>query len=70
MDLSKCFGGSKEQEYKRTVELLREIAKGQDIYFVLAFLYDAQYDREDIAAMMDLIHPGKNSFIQSLNLKQ
>lgn len=69
MDLSQypVFGGSKAQEYKRTIEHLRQITKEQDIYFVLAFLYDAQYSREDIAAMMDIIHPGKNSFSENLN---
>ena len=69
MNLSQypVFGGSKAQEYKRTIEHLQQIAKEQDIYFVLAFLYDSQYDRDDIAAMMDLIHPGKNSFSDNLN---
>jgi len=61
------IGGSKCAEYLRTIDMLKRIFEEQGIYFVLAFLYDSQYDRDDIAAMMDLIHPGKNSFSDNLN---
>lgn len=59
--------GSKRAEYLRTIDMLKRIFEEQGIYFVLAFLYDSQYGRDDIAAMMIIIHPGKNSFSQVLN---
>lgn len=54
------FGATKKGEYYRTIELLDEIYKEQGLYFVLAFLWDAQYNREDIKNMMELIHPNKD----------
>lgn len=61
------IGGSKRTEYLRTIDVLKRIFEEQGIYYVLAFLYDSQYDRQDIAAMMDIIYPGKNSFSDNLN---
>lgn len=55
------YGGSKSREYKRTIELLKEINENQGLYFVLAFLYDCQYSREDIAAIMELIKPNSSN---------
>lgn len=52
-------GGTKKQEYIRTIQLLTEIFNTQGIYFVLAFLYDAGYDKKDIYSMMNIIHPNK-----------
>ncbi len=48
-------GGTKKQEYLRTIELLDTIYEEQGLYFVLAFLYDSQYDRKDIHEMMELL---------------
>ena len=56
-DLPPQLGGTKKQEYLRTIELLEEIFEAKGIYFALAFLYDAGYDRKDIHNMMELIHP-------------
>ena len=49
------FGGTKDAEYKRSIELFSEIFKEKGAYFALAFLYDSQYDRIDIKAMMDIM---------------
>lgn len=52
---------TKKQEYLRSIEMLQEVqakyvGQSKD-YFLLAFLYDSQYTREDIKAMMDLCKP-------------
>jgi len=49
--------GSKDAEYKRTLELFNEIFETKGVYFALAFLYDSQYDRNDIAKIMKLLEP-------------
>ena len=54
------FGATKKGEYYRTIELLDTIYQEQGLYFVLAFLWDSQYNREDIHEMMELIHPNKD----------
>lgn len=51
------FGGTKNAEYRRSIELFKEIFDKQGTYFALAFLYDSQYDREDIKKMMELCKP-------------
>jgi len=53
------LGATKKGEYYRTIEHLEKIFKEQGVYFVLAFLYDSGYTREDIKNMMELIHPAK-----------
>jgi hypothetical protein len=62
-DMSKIspnpFGGTKDAEYRRTIQLFEEIYKNKGLYYALALLYDSQYDREDIKNMMELIHPKK-----------
>lgn len=54
---------TKKQEYLRSIEMLQEVQakyKGQSKdYFLLAFLYDSQYTREDIKNMMELCKPSK-----------
>ena len=51
--------GTKKQEYLRTIDMLEEIFKHQGIYFALAFLYDAQQERADIKAMLDILEQGR-----------
>lgn len=51
------IGATKTGEYHRSIELFEEIVKTQGVYFGLAFLYDSQYDREDIRKMMELCKP-------------
>lgn len=51
---------TKEQEYKRTIEMIPEIFEREGkngTYFVLAFLYDSGYTNKDLKAMMDLCIP-------------
>ena len=52
-------GGTKEQEYLRTIDLLDTIYKEQGLYFVLAFLWDSGYSRKDIHEMMKLLERAK-----------
>lgn len=57
------MGHTKKQEYLRSIEMLQEVqnkykGKSKD-YFLLAFLYDSQYTREDIKNMMELCKPEK-----------
>lgn len=53
------FGGSKNAEYLRTIELFEKIYKEKGLYFALSLLYDSQYDRNDILKMMEILKPGK-----------
>lgn len=53
----------KRKEYITTIELLDKIYQEQGWYFVLAFLYDAQYDREDIKNMMEILRSGVKLYI-------
>lgn len=55
------FGATKKGEYYRSIELFEQIFKEQGVYFALAFLYDSQYEREDLKAMMELIYPAKTN---------
>lgn len=54
-----AFGGTKDAEYRRTIELFEETFKEKGTYYALALLYDSQYDREDILKMMEILKPGK-----------
>lgn len=54
-------GGTKEVEYRISIELFKQIFESQGVYFALAFLYDSGYDREDIGKMMELIAPKRKS---------
>ena len=40
------------RELRRTAEMLVEIAEKQGVYFVVAFLHDANYDPKRIAKLM------------------
>jgi hypothetical protein len=51
------FGGSKDSEYRRSIELFDKIFKEKGTYYALAFLYDSQYDRNDISKMMEISKP-------------
>lgn len=56
------YGATKKGEYYRSIEMIPEIFEkhGKNgTYFILAFLYDSQYDRDDIKAMMELCEPKK-----------
>lgn len=53
---------TKEGEYYRTIELFEYLFKTQGPYYALAILYDSQYGRDDIKAMMDLIEG--NSYLR------
>lgn len=54
-----AFGGTKNSEYRRSIELFSEIFENQGVYYALSFLYDSQYDKDDIKKMMELCKPGK-----------
>ncbi len=49
--------GSKHAEIVRTNELFEQIYKEKGLYFAIALLYDSQYDRKDLAMMMELCYP-------------
>jgi len=49
-----CPGGSKEAEYRRSYQMIRDIYEEYGTYFVLAFLYDCQYGNEDVERMLIL----------------
>lgn len=49
------YGGTKKGEYCRSIDLFEKIFKEQGVYFALAFLYDSQYEREDLGEMMKII---------------
>lgn len=51
------LGATKTGEYRRTIEMLKGMAQEQHIYYLIAFLVDSQYDREDLEAMMKLLEP-------------
>ena len=53
------FGGTKNAEYRRSIQHFENIYKEKGLYFALAMLYDSQYDRNDILAMMEILKPGK-----------
>lgn len=48
---------TKEQEYKRSIELFEEIYKKQGLYFAFSLLYDMQYTHEDIGKMTKILMP-------------
>ncbi len=54
--MNNIYGGTKRQEYLRTIDLLNTIYKEQGLYSVLAFLWDSGYNRKDIHEMMKLIN--------------
>lgn len=58
--LGPLAGGSKIQEYLRTIELLNKIWRDKGLYYALAFLYDSGYNRQDIEEMMALLYPPNN----------
>lgn len=45
------MGGTKEGELSRSAELLKQISEEHGLYFVLMFLVDAGYGRDDIKAI-------------------
>ena len=47
--------GTLHAQHVRTNELLRDIAKNQDLAFVVAFLHDAQYDRKQLGELMEVM---------------
>ncbi len=53
------FGGSKNAEYRRSIEMFEQIYKEKGLYYALAFLYDSQYTNEDLLGMMEILKPGK-----------
>ena len=48
---------SLESEYKRTIQMFKEIYDSKGLYFALALLYDSGYTREDIGNMMEVLIP-------------
>jgi len=53
------MGGSKEAEYRRSIEMFEKIYSEKGLYFALAMLYDSQYGNEDLLGMMEILKPGK-----------
>lgn len=60
MFLRNYFYGTKDAEYEHSIRMFELIYEQQGLYFALAFLYDSQYDREDILRMMEMIKPKGN----------
>ena len=56
--------GTKRAEYERSIRMFELIYKQQGLYFALAFLYDSQYDREDMLKMMEIIEPKGNKNVR------
>lgn len=52
-------GGTKAGELARSVELVKEIAEDQGLYFALMFLLDSEYGRDEIGKIATLIGPPK-----------
>lgn len=51
---------TKEQEYKRTAQLFKEILqKPNGSYFAIAFLYDSGYQNKDLKEIMKYLEPKK-----------
>lgn len=57
MFIPKYGPGTKYCEYLRTIELFQNIYKEQGLYFAIAFLYDSQYNRQDLFNMMEILKP-------------
>lgn len=56
-------------ELDRTVYLINQINNEQGLYFVLIFLVDAGYDRNDIIEITERM-PAKNKVIGNLNVRK
>jgi hypothetical protein len=56
------FGGTKDAEYRRTIEMFEDIYKTKGLYYALALLYDSQYENKDLLGMMEILKPGKGKF--------
>lgn len=48
---------SLESEYKRTIQMFKEIYADKGLYFALALLYDSGYTNEDLGNMLEVLHP-------------
>ena len=48
-------GGTVLQELKRSAELLVEIGDEKGVYYVVALLYDMQYDLERIKLLLPIL---------------
>ena len=42
-------------ELHRTAEMLVSVAKEQGVFFAIALLYDSEYDRERIKALLPIL---------------
>jgi hypothetical protein len=65
------MGGTLDQELARTAELLVEIANRKvngGVFFAVAFLYDAQYDRERIKKLLPYLQKQSGSIINLCQL--
>lgn len=47
------YGGTKEGEIARSSELLDTLHREHGVYFVIAFLYDIGYGREEMRALLE-----------------
>ena len=54
-------GGSLKRELYRTAEMLVDISEKQGIYFAIAFLYDSNYDIDQIKTLLSILKNTKNS---------
>ena len=62
------IGGTKDAEYRRSIQLFEQIFKTQGVYYALAFLYDSQYGNDDLKKMMEMITPkSKSNSVVSAN---
>ena len=54
------MGSTRHGEYQRTIEHLIDINEDQGLYYAIAFLYDAQYDRDDIKIILEMWKKGQH----------
>lgn len=60
-------GGTKKEEYERSIELFEQIYKEKGLYLALALLADSQYGNDDLFAIMEILKPGKGRVRDILN---
>ena len=55
------YGGTFKGELHRTADLLIDIAEEKGVFYVVAFLYDVGYTREDIKELLPILQNKKGS---------
>lgn len=72
-----AIGGTKEQEYRRSAELLMEIIKGEvpgsnmfGLFMAIAFLADAGYSNKDLHALLPHLQKVPGALIKKTSESQ